>query len=145
MKNTTTFEASVGGRILLEQMRQLADAGAAVSLEGPSMASAQMGAALGADMAQVGSRLRFHGVQLGVGDVLFLGRQPCIVRACAQEGTQFYLIVELFRCAPSVSGSSTCRLEAGLRDARLGDHELTVAYAWAEKDDGAMLVLHREV
>ena len=112
VKNTTTFEASVGGRILLEQMRQLADDGAAESLEGRSEACAPMGAALGADMAQVGSRLRFRGVRLGVGDVVFLGRQPCIVRACAQEGSRLFLIVELFRSVPSVSGSSTCRLEA---------------------------------
>ena len=113
VKNTSIFEASVGGRILLEQTRQLSNVRPA-GLDGPQQANAAVAKPLGARACEVARRIRFQGLQVGAGDVAFWAEGAFVVRACAEADGRFYLLVEVLqRLAATRPTSSTWRLEVG--------------------------------
>lgn len=112
VKNTTTFEASVGARVLLEQLRQLENTTPAAALEGKQTPSMSIGAALGASSAQVAAKARCGGLLVGSGDIVFWHGHACMVRACAETpGAALFVLVELMEKVSARSANSTFRLK----------------------------------
>lgn len=101
----------MGSRMVVEQLRQLSDAGAVMALDGPQAENMLVGRALGVATVQVARRVRFNGLRLGEGDVVFLHGAALKVRACAQAGCAFWVLVSPMKRRSSGLGCSTWVME----------------------------------
>ena len=94
IKNTVAFEASVLGKVLLAQLRQLEGLPADRGLESPVVPDVALGSALGGGVAQVSRKMRFDGMQLAVDDLVLFGAKGGRVVSCAEAGGSYFLVVE---------------------------------------------------
>jgi len=109
VRNTTSFEASVLGRVLLEQARQLDAMRHKRALQGPTSPCREVAAALGAQEAVVAKSARFDGRLVSVDDCVLFGMQAGVVRACARTGDELFMIVQtLTRQGEGRSSSRWC-------------------------------------
>lgn len=143
IKNTSSFEASVLSRALLEQTRQLDALAADRCLVGDASPNAALALALGAAQAHVAKALRFDGLQLAVGDIVLGDQIAGEVRACCASKNGYCLLLQPLERMESASFSSVWRKAAGLVALELGDMGITLPYAWTPLADGRLRLLHR--
>ena len=106
VKNTTSFENSVLGQVLLEQTRQLqADIGD--GLIGKVEQQPSLAKAFNAQIASVSQKLRFRGVVFGIGDVVVYNGQAAVIKACVESSGLYYFLAELFGSTGRCHTSST--------------------------------------
>lgn len=99
IKNTVAFEASVLGKVVLAQLRQLEGLPAERGLESPVVPDVTLGFALGFGGAvQVSRKMRFDGMQLAVDDLVLFGTQGGRVVACVEANASYFVVVEEMRC-----------------------------------------------
>lgn len=95
IKNTVAFEASVLGKVVLAQLRQLEGLPAERGLESPVVPDVALGSALGVgSVAQVSRKMRFDGMQIAVDDLVLFGAQGGRVVCCVEAGGSYFLVVE---------------------------------------------------
>ena len=97
IKNTRTFEASVLGRVLLEQCRQVTSAPPSRTILGGVQPCPFLQAPLMASTVNIGKGLVYDGLQVKVDDIVMFGEQVGKVVACASADDRLVLVVQSFR------------------------------------------------
>ena len=148
VKNTSAFEASVLGRVLLQQLRQVQHTALADCLLGEAKLHPGLSQELGGPV-RVAKCVQFQGATIGLSDVLLVEGQVAIVRACAQLDSRFFVLLQL--CQPHgfrTFGATTFRFaDDGLYCLFLDtiDASWSKACAWSWSEDASsLLVLHRD-
>ena len=83
MENTSVYESSVLGRVLIQQLRQLQKEVLSDCLLGDAQDSPLLSQCLGPG-TRIGQVLQHNGQRIGMSEVVFFTGQAAVVRACAQ-------------------------------------------------------------
>ena len=144
IKNTVNFERSVLARALLEQCRQLQALAGPRCLVGDSVLDMGVAVAWGAAEATLARGVRFEGLQVKVGDLVFYGHSGAgFVRGCAQSQGSFALLLEpMSRAAIGVGNSRWVQKAESLLLVELGEVPVSLPYCWAPVAEGGWRVLH---
>lgn len=148
IKNTSSYEASVLGRVLVTQLRQLENTKKDKTLIGNTGLHAELSQQLGSAV-HLGKSLLYRDTVIGVGDVLLFHGEGGIVRACGEHDSKLFVLLQLCRRDGFCTfGATTLRpqgeaLHLLYLDSVRESFSLAFAWAWAS-DSTNLLVLHGE-
>lgn len=146
VKNTLTYEASVLSRALLEQTRQLNNFTAGDGLLGDSTQSIRLARSLRGADARIAKSMQCRGATVGVGDVVFAGQLAGMVKCCAKVDDQLVCVMCLLQKSKSVTlFASEYAILDDLVAIDMRQEGWFVPYCWSQKDEQALLVLHRRL
>ena len=145
IQNTRNYEASVLGRVLLEQWRQLQGCNINDCLLGQDVVDDRMSSFFNA-VARVAKSLQFGGLTINVGDLVLVRGwlSAFLVHACVVlEGRRrLLLLVQRLARVCSANAHSTYNKSDDLDALMLGgDVDVSVPYCWTWSDD-QVVVLH---
>jgi len=145
VKNTRAFEVSVLSRVIVEQARQMQSSPADRGLPNPSPAEPALLQALGVGSAFMGKVIRWDGLQLGAGDLIFFGgRAGFVCCGVEAEGRALVLVDPLARVSVAPS-SSTWALQPHepVLAIDLGEVDVALPYCWTPTSSSEWRALHR--
>ena len=146
IKNTSAYESSVLGRVLLEQWRQLQGCKLSDTLLGRDVVDDKMSASFG-EAARVARALQYGGLEVNVDDILFAEGSPsafCVTACVFLEGSsRLVLLVQLLERISADHGHSTYRLKSEWYGLCLdGSLKLSLPYCWTWSTGDEVVILH---
>ena len=146
VKNTSSYEASVLGRVMLQQLRQLQETSLADTLLGKTTSDEGLATAFGCPTV-VAKSLQHGGMSIGVGDILFVeGGEVALVKACICPEAQGLSLLLAVLVRVRMSHAHSFYREAPLQELRClvldGSVRVALAHCWAFQGGGDILVLH---
>ena len=145
VKNTSKYECSVLGRVLLEQQRQLESTALEDVLFDPSTTDEDISRLLGKPMT-IAKRLQHKVLVIAVGDFVLHNHQIYCVKACMQDQSAeaLYLLLQGCTITEKCASHSVCQLmEENLNLLLLDDSVILLhAYCWTKPQLGQVTVLH---
>ena len=144
VKNTSKYECSVLGRVLLEQ-RQLENCILEDTLLGQRTEEESLSRMLG-KLVTIAKSLQHNGLLIGVADSIVHDRVLYVVKACVQDQTteELYLLLQECRPTAKCATHSACQLREGDLSLLLLDDSMnvSVAHCWTQPRLGSLTVLH---
>ena len=141
IKNTSSFEASALGRVILEQSRQLRSFGTRRGLVGKTADGPSVAAALGLEAVKLSKKARDEHIELTAGDVIRFAGGAGIVRCCAQAEDRLIVVIESLSLVSEGDSKSTWRPEGEMQAIDL-DRSAWQPYCWHGHADGCVTMLH---